>query len=1584
MKSVLSFCKIFKGNFRLIAFFLIVSAVSQAQNRIVGPGGSMLTNRVTDVTKNSSITNKTAATTCPTSPVTLAAQDSTNIVNGTATTIANNSTLACGNQSIIIYASGGSSTNENTPCVSTNYATYYTNIRNQVTETFYEGGTNIGCVGPTGCSFPIGGPAPVLSISGLSTWSVLFGYLDPSQQHDFQFCRGAGGITTTSVTLQDCWTGSTIGGPAQLSNATAGANSTPCFTMSLPAGTDIGNATFTILPASAASALIDYGYGQAQVQTYELPAGTYTVNYSFTPSVSSGCATITGTYKFTVGPAPTLTVTSPTICSGTSTALTATGTSTSYSWSPSTDLSASTGSTVTVTPAGTETIMVTGMKGGCSTSKTLTVTVNPTPTVTANSPSICGGGIDTLKATGATTYTWSPATGLSSANGGTVAVTPTGSVTVYTVTGTSSGCTSSATSTVTAISNPVITVNSGTLCSGNSDTLTASGAATYTWSPATGLSSVNGNTVTASPGVGVTIYTVTGSVGTCSATPATATVTVNATPTVTVNSANLCTTTGGTATLTANGATTYSWTPATGLSATIGSMVVANPTVTTTYTITGTTGSCSSSALSTVGVYSTPTFTVNKATICSGNSVNLIGSDNTLTYTWTPAATSTVSITTDTALVNPLTTTVYTITGANPACPSITITDSVIVNISPYLTVLSPTVCSGTSATITATGAISYTWSPTTNLTQTVTKDTVYVNTPTVNATYTVYGTAANGCTDSAVSNVIVSNHLGILSGTPISVCYGTPFGLSAIGASTYTWTSNDPANLNFGGDTTWAVQASVANVGTYTVAIYGESHSGNFCQGWDTISVTINPTPTVTATNPVETVCNGTPVVLTASAVPNGTLTISYGWFPATGLTPPSTTANTVTATPSVTTVYLATGSYTTGCSANANFTVTVIPVPSFTVNSTAFCLGNSDSLKVGATIAAQNYTWTPATNLTINAQGTAASVNPVAQGVTIYTITGTNTSGTVSCSSTATSSVAVIPLPTVTVAPSSSVCVGSPASIIAAGNAVTYTWTSTSTTFTAVSGALIDLPTTITVYTVTGTGTGGCTKSATTTVTVNQVPTFSINNLNPAFCKGDSSHLSIVPTGTTAATYTWTPATGLNSTSNTTVTATPNNTTTYTVNATATVGGCSFPNVTTVTVHTVAPMSASTATTICNGSSTILVASGSLSSYTWSPASSLSGATNTATVTASPSVSTTYSVTGKDGFGCQSDTAQVTVTVITPTAIATSNSPVCKGQPINLSVNTVSGASYAWSGPNAYSSSTQNPTINNANPVTNSGVYTVTLTAGGCTAISPVNVTVNPLPLVSVSPSTVNVCPNSTISYTATGASTYVWSPSASITGTGSVVAANPSSTTVYAVTGTDANGCTSTATATMNVNPVVAGMNASPETGDAPLSVQFTNLSSNASSYVWNYGNGSTHTTISVADSSTQTVYPTAGIYTVTLVASNTTGGTTCTDTYTLAIIVTEGYSIVVPNVFTPNGDNINDLFTVKSEGVSALSMDIFDRWGLKVFSSSAINAAWDGKTSGGKEMSDGTYFYLINATGSKTGKSQEYKGYVTLIR
>ncbi len=166
--------------------------------------------------------------------------------------------------------------------------------------------------------------------------------------------------------------------------------------------------------------------------------------------------------------------------------------------------------------------------------------------------------------------------------------------TTYTVTGTSSGCSKTAVATVTVSSALSVTVNAPVICAGTAATLTANGAATYTWTG--GLS---GNPATTPVLNSTTTYTVTGNNGACSGT-AIATVTVTPLPNITVNSPTICS--GKTATLTAGGGTTYTWTG--GLSGNPITTPVLNST--TTYTVTGTSNSCSKTAIATVTVNSTP------------------------------------------------------------------------------------------------------------------------------------------------------------------------------------------------------------------------------------------------------------------------------------------------------------------------------------------------------------------------------------------------------------------------------------------------------------------------------------------------------------------------------------------------------------------------------------------------------------------------------------------------------------------------------------------------------------------------------------------------------------------------------------------------------------------------------------------------------------------------------------------------------------------------------------------------------------------------------------------------------------------
>ncbi|HLG33505.1 MAG TPA: PKD domain-containing protein [Bacteroidia bacterium] len=169
----------------------------------------------------------------------------------------------------------------------------------------------------------------------------------------------------------------------------------------------------------------------------------------------------------------------------------------------------------------------------------------------------------------------------------------------------------------------------------------------------------------------------------------------------------------------------------------------------------------------------------------------------------------------------------------------------------------------------------------------------------------------------------------------------------------------------------------------------------------------------------------------------------------------------------------------------------------------------------------------------------------------------------------------------------------------------------------------------------------------------------------------------------------------------------------------------------------------------------------------------------------------------------GC-SDTIIHTVTV-NPNplvSVSSANVAVCTGQNTTL---TASGAnSYVWSPSATLSSSTGNSVT--ANPVATT-LYTVTGTTNGCTASAQVSVTVNPLPVLVTSPD-VTVCKGDTTILTASGANTYSWSPSIWLSATtGDTVIAVPFSTTTYLVTATDINGCTSTASITVTVNPTIS---------------------------------------------------------------------------------------------------------------------------------------------------------------------------------
>jgi hypothetical protein len=305
---------------------------------------------------------------------------------------------------------------------------------------------------------------------------------------------------------------------------------------------------------------------------------------------------------------------------------------------------------------------------------------------------------------------------------------------------------------------------------------------------------------------------------------------------------------------------------------------------------------------------------------------------------------------------------------------------------------------------------------------------------------------------------------------------------------------------------------------------------------------------------------------------------------------------------------------------------------------------------------------------------------------------------------------------------------------------------------------------------------------------------PTISVSN--STICSGDDAILTstVSPAG---GSYSWS-----NGASTANITVSPTATTTYTLTYTS--NGCSASADGIVTVNTIpsAP-TASNNGPVCAGQTLNLTASNIAgATYSWTgPNGFTSSSQNPSIANATTAASGTYSVTATVN-GCTSTAATTAATVTNkPTApTATNNGPVCEGQALSLGASTITGATYSWTGPNGFTSTTQNPSIANAN-VAAGGTYSVTVTVNGCTSDAATSAAViNTRPTVSVANDSICQGQSATLvsSVSPTGGS-YLWSNNdntASIT-------VSPATTSTYNLIYTATNGCSNTASATVKVN-------------------------------------------------------------------------------------------------------------------------------------------------------------------------------------
>lgn len=657
-----------------------------------------------------------------------------------------------------------------------------------------------------------------------------------------------------------------------------------------------------------------------------------------------------------------------------------------------------------------------------------------------------------------------------------------------------------------------------------------------------------------------------------------------------------------------------------------------------------------------------------------------------------------------------------------------------------------------------------------------------------------------------------------------------------------------------------------------------------------------------------------------------------SWGFLPANGKT--VSLCNNWTAGTNTVIVFTTSGSGWGGFLAQANQTVssnyTNLVTASVSVTNPVCVNGvGSATATAGGPSGPFTYTWLPTggnSNIATNLSPGNYSVI-VGYGACTVTKTLTITQGSTPFN--------------ITVSPSATLCEGASTTFTSNG-AVSYTWSTGgigSSLTTSVAG----------VYSVTGSNMNGCKDTQTVGLTVNPNPTVTVNG-NTLLC-GAGATTALTANG--ANTYTWLPG-NLNGM---TVVVSPPSSTIYSVTG-AFVTGCSNTATIDVTVNG-SVLSVGPALTICTGESATLTANG-MTSYTWMP-----GNSNSATYIVTPTTSQNYTVTGSVGACTYSASQLVTVSPLPTVSISPDPPPmVCPGTPVSL---TASGAStYVWQPGNL------NGATIAVSPTSNQ-VYTVIGTTNGCSDNATVLLVLAPTVNLNVSAPQI-ICKGDVATFTATGANYYTWEPG---NGSGSTFTAQPLHNTTYTVTASNGGTCVATATVNVNVNYVNADFAFEPIKPTYNDYIHFTNISANNTNNFWYF----TDQTIS-GEVNPTIIFEEPGTYVACLLVSDIRG---CDDTLCKEIVVGCPEDIVyIPNTFTPNDDGLNDIFRVGTLGqcIEDFEMDIFDRWGEKIFTTKSLEKGWDGKVKGSRAKDD-VYVYLVKYT-MVNKKAYSKTGHVLLMK
>ncbi len=775
------------------------------------------------------------------------------------------------------------------------------------------------------------------------------------------------------------------------------------------------------------------------------------------------------------------------------------------------------------------------------------------------------------------------------------------------------------------------------------------------------------------------------------------------------------------------------------------------------------------------------------------------------------------------------------------------------------------TICPGDTVSISASGAVTYTWTPSATLNNNnISNPSAF---PTSNTSYTVVGTDNLGCTDISIVTISVLNLIPpIIVASPSNICIGNSSTITVSGGSNYNWNPSTALNTNIGST---VVASPLVNT-TFTVTAI----DNNGCTVTNSVLINVFQLPIVSLNALPQTICNGDSSLLTSSGA------LTYTWSPSSSLS--SSIGVSVFATPSVTTTYTVTGSVALGCSSTSEIQIVVNPNPVFSVVPlpSSICLGDSVILNASGTF---NYTWLPAATLNTNT-GNLVTASPLVS--TTYTVTATSTNG---CTATNTALVNLFNLinPTVIASPNS-ICIGNSSTLTASG-ASSYSWTPISNLNISTGSTVIATPTINTIYTILGTDANGCSVSNTVLISVYNTPIIIANAAPINICAGSTSTL----TASGAISYVWASASTLSSSGGSTVTATPTVTTIYTVTG-SNAPNCSSSTTLTLNVFngpifTVSPNPIS----ICLGGTATLTANGNYN-YNWTPAASLNSSVGSS-VLASPTSSTIYTVIAIDSNGCSS-MQQATVNIF--------------------------------------------PTIS---PI-----------------ISPTN----------------SICVGDTILIYIVGGNNFTWLPTNEIL----QVAADtfkfwPTTTTTYTLNYNDINGCLGQTTNTIAVNALPKLLIS--KSNDIECGKKNVYLNVTGGDNIYNWLPDATLNSITTAN-------PIATpLVTTTYYVTSQLGGCTALDSITVYGNSLWDFEIEVPNAITPNGDGLNDcLKLLVNTNVKNFKLEIFNRWGEKVYNTTNIADCWNGEyKSYDVDVTTVYYYHLTAETVCGTIKK---KGDITVLK